>query len=320
MARAFGLHTHIQRNRLKTGLLCIVLLGIVHLVGLAMAALLTNAQLGFSDLLRFYAPAAIWVSLGVAAWVGVGVLLNRWLVHRELPIDFTDVDRSDDTYRLLENLCISRGMPTPRFEIMETDALNAFAMGMWEGDYSIGVTRGLVEILQPDEMEAVLAHELTHVQNEDVRLMMMASAVVGLFSTLGWILLNSAKGTAQVGLVRRKSDGSTALMLLVAYAAVMIGSGLAFLTTLAISRNREYMADAGAVDLTKNPDALVRALEIISGNPDIEGMPSDVKAMCIGRAPARFAAMSTHPKISDRIEALRLYAGAAVGRSEPRLD
>jgi heat shock protein HtpX len=241
-------------------------------------------------------------------------------------------------YNALENLCISRGLPMPALQLIETPALNAYASGLREGQYVVAVTRGLLETLAPDELEAVLAHELTHIRNRDAQLMVVAVIFAGIFAFFGdmvirawdfpygwsptparqrspvgsgWRTGGDERGERPSGGRSRDGGGGAILVIIIAIAIILITWGVSTLIRFALSRSREFLADAGAAELTKNPDAMVRALRKIEGNARFN-VPSRMEAFFIenpvaGRLTGLF---STHPSIADRIEALQRYAGA----------
>jgi heat shock protein HtpX len=222
-------------------------------------------------------------------------------------------------YNLLENLCISRGLTMPALRIMETDALNAFATGLHKGNYSVTVTRGLMNTLNDDELEAVLAHELTHIRNADVRLLIIAVIFVGIFSFVGEMTFRSLRfggmggGSSRRSSSSRDSGGGAVIAIIVALVIIGIAYALAIVIRFALSRRREYLADAGAVELTKNPDAMITALQKISGNPVVASAPSEVREMFIENPHSDFAGIfATHPPIAKRIEALAKFAGGRV--------
>lgn len=200
----------------------------------------------------------------------------------------------------------------PRLKIMETPQLNAFASGVREDNYEITLTRGLIDRLETDELEAVIAHELTHIRNKDVRLLIIAVIFVGIFSFIGEMVFNGVlrRGLRAGGHTRSRNGDSRGggMLILLAIAIIAISYVLAIVIRFALSRKREYLADAGAVDLTRNPDAMISALEKISGKSEIEA-PDDVRQMMVDN-PVRFMGVfATHPPIDKRIEALRAYGG-----------
>ena len=201
-------------------------------------------------------------------------------------------------YNVLENLCISRGLPMPALQIIDTPALNAYASGLREGQYVVAVTRGLVDTLADDELEAVLAHELTHIRNRDTQLMVIAIIFAGIFAFFGDMVVRGwdfpygwsptprrqrspwelscrrpAGGWTTGGDDRGDAPAAAAAAAAaaappswrscIAIAIILITWGVSTLIRLALSRSREFLADAGSAELTKNPDALVRALRKI---------------------------------------------------------
>jgi heat shock protein HtpX len=228
-----------------------------------------------------------------------------------------DVTRAEQPrlYNLLENLCISRGIPMPKLKVMESDALNAFASGMNEKQYAVTVTTGLLARLDDAEMEAVLGHELTHIRNGDVRLMVVAVIIAGAISFFAELFyrLWFYSGT---GFRRRSSSsddrgkGGGGLAIVIAVALIAVAWLLSLLIRFALSRSREFLADAGAVELTKNPDAMISALRKIEGRGELQGATSAVMEMCIDNPREGFADLfSTHPSVESRVKALVETAG-----------
>jgi len=278
MLAATGLRSHIWNNNLKSILLLagfpFLILGLVY--G-GTALFLAWAEGEQADLSRAMNEAAYampmvtpWVLLGVALWFGIA-----WLSHQAI-IDASTgarkVSRNDapELYNLLENLCISRGITMPALRIIESPGLNAYASGLTEKQASVTVTRGLINALDTDEMEAVLAHELTHILNRDVRLLVISIIFVGIISFTVELVV---RGLFRASLVRagggrRGSGGNAGVFILIALALGALAWLLAVVIRFTLSRKREYMADAGAVELTKNPDAMISALMKVAGNPE----------------------------------------------------
>ncbi|MGH1456433.1 MAG: M48 family metallopeptidase [Alphaproteobacteria bacterium] len=217
------------------------------------------------------------------------------------------VTRQDEPelYNMLENLCISRGMPLPHMEIIESHARNAFASGISKDSYSVTVTRGLMHSLAPDELEAVLAHELTHIQNQDVRLLVVTIIFTGLFGFLAQLVWSSVRYNLFFTSGRRdKNSGGIVIAMIVIGIMLWLGYMASLLMRFALSRKREYMADAGAVEMTKNPDAMMRALMRIAGRDKIPGTTSDIAMMCIENHVPFMGMFATHPPIDARIKAI----------------
>lgn len=316
---AYGLQTHIWNNNLKSMALLagFPLLLLILMYGLAVGFVavteyVSSVQEGL--ILAFDHMQRLWPF----AFLGAGIwFLIAWAFHQRLieaSVGAKSLARKDapDIYNLLENLCISRGITMPRLNVIETPAMNAFASGLSDKSYKITVTRGLMDKLGEDELEAVLAHELTHIQNKDVRLLIIAVIFVGIFSFFGEMVFDSMfrRGVRIGGHTRSRNGDSRGGggLILIAVALIVIAYLLALVIRFSLSQKREYLADAGAAELTRNPDAMIRALEKISGNADIDA-PNDVQQMMVENH-ARFAGVfATHPPIAKRIKALKEFAG-----------
>lgn len=230
-------------------------------------------------------------------------------LHRQMIFKFSGAkpvtrQQEPEIYNLIENMCISRWLPTPNIGIIEDTSMNAFAVWRKPEKSWIVFSRGILEKLDKEEIEAVAGHELTHIMNRDSLLMVVIIVFIWIISTLWEILIR----------VRGNSWGKKWNPLPLIWLALLIVWYLIYpLIRLAISRKREFMADAGAVELTKNPQAMISALQKISGDPYIESIQKDtVAAMCIQNPFDKGAAffknmLSTHPPIAKRIEALQRY-------------
>lgn len=316
---AVGLQTHIWNNNVKSVML---LLGYPFLLlfmlwaffaGLALttpshpgSSLHDPIAYGFNGLGQFWhiavGAAAIWFLI---AWMSHQRLINmstgaRPLSRRENP----------RIYNLLENLCISRGITMPKLYMIDTPALNAYASGLSEKSYAVTVTSGIVETLNDAELEAVLAHELTHIMNRDVRLLVIGVIFAGMISFFAEMLFRSMMYGSHRRYHSRNDQRGGGHIVIVAMVVLAIGYVFALVIRMAISRKREYLADAGAVELTKNPDAMVSALRKISGNAKLEDVPAEVQQMFIENPPSFSGLFSTHPPIDSRIQVLMRYAGA----------
>ncbi|MBU0800321.1 MAG: M48 family metallopeptidase [Alphaproteobacteria bacterium] len=320
--KAAGLNTHIWNNNLRSLLLIgfypLMLAGLVWAVAALTGALLMPHAVG-SDSAMIWARSASFAHTMVAAyWPLILTVVAGWFVIayffqgkmiRALS-HAHPVTRKDEPalYNMLENLCIAQGMKTPRLEIIETDALNAFASGIDDRTYAVTVTRGLLKTLAPDELGGVLAHELTHIINRDVRLLIVSIifvGMVGFFAQMVWSFIRFNAYSRS----RNNRDGRIVILLMAIGAVLWIGYIATLLTRFALSRRREYMADAGAVAMTKNPDAMMRALLRISGKDRIPGAPDDIALMCIENTHRFMGLFTTHPPIEDRIRALSETTG-----------
>jgi heat shock protein HtpX len=327
---AYGLQTHIWNNNWKTVLLMagfpVLLLLLTYALFLLFAGL-SGASTGKDDIVGPFVWAAdalarAWpyAIAGAILWFGIAYAFYQSMIDAATGAKRVERREEPKLYNLLENLCISRGITMPALRIMETEGMNAFATGLHKGQYSITVTRGLMNALTDEELEAVLAHELTHIRNADVRLLVIAVVFVGIFSFVGELAFRSLRfgGT---GSSRRSSSGRQGggafIAILVALAMIAVAYALAIVIRFALSRRREYLADAGAVELTKNPDAMISALQKISGNAVVNA-PSEVREMFIENPHSDFASLfATHPPIEKRIEALAKFAGGRAAAPAP---
>ncbi|UKN03867.1 M48 family metallopeptidase [Paracrocinitomix mangrovi] len=210
-------------------------------------------------------------------------------------------------YNLVENLCMSQGMSMPKVFIIESDALNAFASGLNEKTYSVTLTRGIINKLNDAELEGVIAHELAHIKNKDVKLLVISVIFVGILAFVVQVAFRSVLYGGHRRSNNNKQDGRLVLIILLVSA---IAYFLTILFRFGLSRKREYMADAAAAEMTRRPDALASALRKISGHSTVDDVRSDdVKGMFIENNPKEQGAalsgftglFATHPPIEKRI-------------------
>jgi len=209
---------------------------------------------------------------------------------------------------------MSQGMPMPKINIINDDSLNAYASGINKKSYTVTLSKGIIEKLNDEELEAVIAHELSHIRNHDVRLLIISIVFVGIFSMLAQIALRSAYYSS---FTRKRDDkGGAALILLLTMLVAAVGYFFAILMRFAISRKREYLADAGSAEMTKNPLALASALRKISADPDIEAVKREDVAQLFIQHPGKQATsalsglsglFATHPPIEKRIQILEQF-------------
>jgi len=314
---AYGLKTHIWNNNFKSILLLIMfpilILGMVYAGLLLWAGYVQGGST--QDGLAYAAntlPTAIPITLAaVGAWFGIAFMGHQALIDMATKSKSVSVREEPRAYKLLENLCISRGITTPRLKIIETDVMNAFASGIRDKNYTITLTRGLMDSLDDEELESVIAHELSHIKNKDVRLLIIAVIFVGIISFIGegvvrgMFRTNLSRSTRS----RRGGGDNAAVLVIIAIAIIVIAYGLAMLIRFSLSRKREYLADAGSVELTKNPDAMIRALQKISGHAKLDA-PAQVREMAFENQRVGISDLfATHPPIEKRIAALVKFAG-----------
>jgi heat shock protein HtpX len=317
---AYGLYTHIQSNKRRSAALLVGLFLLVYVMTYA-GALLAEALSGDASLdylmraaLRDFLVSLPFVTAGTALWILIAYKFHQSMI--DAITGGREITRQEDPrlYNILENLCISRGITMPKLKVMESDALNAFATGMNPKQYSITVTTGLQQRLDDAELEAVLGHELTHIRNGDVRLLVIAVIIAGVlafFAELVFrLMFQGGLRWRSRGDGDRKGSGGAAIAILIAVVLIAVAWFLSVFIRFALSRKREYLADAGSVELTKNPDAMITALRKIEGRGELEGATSAVMEMCVDNPRSGFADLfATHPAIDKRVEAIVKYMG-----------
>jgi heat shock protein HtpX len=261
-----------------------------------------------TDLVNQHFLTAIpFVLIGVGIWFFIA-----WIGHTafiRLATGSKTLTRMENTrvYNLLENLCIQQGIVTPAIYIIDDDSLNAFASGINSKTYSVSLSKGIIEKLNDEELEGVIAHELTHIRNRDTRLLIISIIFVGIFAFLSQMALRSLR----FGLGGKKKEGG--YIIIIAIAVTAICYFISLFLRFGISRSREYLADAGSAEMTKKPYALANALRKIDSDPLIEAVhSSDVAQLFIDNPQTEkknfFSGLfDTHPPISKRIELLEQF-------------
>lgn len=295
-----GLHGQIQRNNRRSFLL---LLGFPLLILISVYAFLYFAFEGDIATINYNFIVTIpFVVGGVLIWFLIAWASHTALINMSTGARTLERKENMRVYNLTENLCMSVGMKMPNLYVVDSDVLNAYASGVSEKSYAVTLTTGIIETLDDRELEGVIAHELTHIRNKDVRLLIISIIFVGIFGFLVQILFRSLL----YGGGRRRDSKVDGRMMIIALVIAVVVYLLSILFRFALSRKREYLADAGAVEITKNPLAMASALRKISGNHDLETRSSDVKQMYIANyaksASAGFGGLfTTHPPIEKRI-------------------
>jgi len=315
-----GLQRQIQRNNFNSFLLLIsfpaLLLGMFYIIIYFFAKNNTSEYSGDNyttsiDNNTMFFSVVPFILIGVGIW-----FLIAWAAHATLirlatgakPLNRMENKR---VYNLVENLCISKGMKMPKINIINDDSLNAFASGIDEKSYSITLSAGIINKLNDEELESVIAHELTHIRNRDTRVLIISIIFVGIFAFLAEVAFRSLRFA---GRGKKDSKGGGAIILI-----AIIVTALAYLISMllrfGISRKREYLADAGASEMTKKPYALASALKKISADPYIEAVENrDVAQLFIDnpqvsnrKSGSWDNLFSTHPPIEKRIGLLEQF-------------
>jgi heat shock protein HtpX len=306
-----GLDKQIRKNNFNSVLLLItfpaLLLGMLY----ALLYFLQSEHKQDPNVLFLQTMPVVLAAVGIwflIAWAGHSAFIR--MATGSKPLDRMENKR---VYNLVENICISQGMKMPKVYIIEDDSLNAFASGINASSYSVSLSRGIINKLDDDELEGVIAHEITHIKNRDVRLLIVSIIFVGIFAFLAEVAFRSLRHVGS-GKKSKDSKGSGAIIL-IAIVITAIAYFISILLRFGISRKREYLADAGAAEITKKPYALANALRKISGDPLIEAVESrDVAQLFIDNPkPSVHKSASwdnmfaTHPPIEKRIELLEQF-------------
>lgn len=266
------------------------------------------------QVLDIFIPTMPAVVVGVGIWFVIAYFSHSSMINSAARSHTLSRKENMRVYNLTENLCMSVGMTMPKLRIIESPALNAFASGLNEKSYTVTLTRGIIDQLNDEELEGVIAHELMHIRNKDVRLLVVTIIFVGIFSFLVQVAFRSVLYGGLSGGNRKKDDGKGMIIILV---IALVAYLLSILFKFALSRKREYLADTGAAEMTKNPLALASALRKISDNHHVDKVKSeDVQQMFIENAPEDTSAnflgglgglFSTHPPIEKRIKILEQF-------------
>lgn len=306
-----GLDKQIRKNNFNSILLLIAFPALLLLMFYLLFYFTTGEHHEDPNLLFVQTMPFVLIGVGIwflIAWAGHSAFIR--MATGSKPLERMENKR---VYNLTENLCIAQGMQMPKLYIIEDDSLNAFASGINQSSYSISLSRGIINKLDDDELEGVIAHELTHIRNRDVRLLIVSIIFVGIFAFLAEMAFRSLR-FAGSGRKSRDSKGSGAIIL-IAIVVTAIAYFLSILLRFGISRKREYLADAGSAEMTKKPYALANALRKISNDPLIEAVESrDVAQLFIDNPkPSTHKSASwdnifaTHPPIEKRIELLEQF-------------
>jgi len=308
-----GIQAQQRRNNWKSLFLLfmfpVLLIGLVYLFFVIM---------GWQDTESYYSAgeatlqALPFVLIAVTLWFFIAYFANTSMI--KLATRSATLERRDNkrVYNLVENVCMANGMEMPRVNVIEDSALNAFASGINKNTYTVTLTRGIINTLDDNELEGVIAHELTHIRNRDVRLLIVSIIFVGIFTMIAQMAVRMAFHSS-LGRSRgnSKNNGMGMLIMMLIIAALgAIGYIFSILIRMSISRKREFMADAGAAEMTKNPLALASALRKISRNPEIKGVKrEDIAQLYIEhKAKGFFSGLfATHPSIENRIAVLEQF-------------
>ncbi len=299
-----GLDAQINRNN-RLSILLLLMFPLLIFAGVYIFYYMGYQEYGIDVVNYHFITSIPFIAIGVGIWFLIAFISHSAMISASTGSRPLSRKENMCVYNLTENLCISVGMKIPKINIIDSPVLNAYASGINEKTYAVTLTRGIIEHLDDRELEGVIAHELMHIRNKDVRLLIVSIIFVGIFS----FAVNALFRMVIMGGGRRRDnnnrpDGSVFLIALV---IAIVAYFFSILFKFALSRKREYMADAGAVEMTRNPQAMANALRKISGNSDLQTRSDDVKELFIDNSPKPgffsgfMGLFSTHPPIEKRI-------------------
>lgn len=319
-----GIQTQQSRNNIKSLFLLLLfpclIIGLTYLFCFLLNMLAYNDDGVATPQLLVYSTEmfvhiAPYVIGGVLIWFIIAYFANTSIINSATGSEPLSRKENKRVYNLVENLCMSQGMAMPQINIINDDSLNAFASGINKRTYTVTLSKGIIEKLDDQELEAVIAHELSHIRNHDVRLLIISIVFVGIFAMISQMAMRSVY-YSNFSRSRRDDKNNTALILVLIMIISAIGYFFSILMRFAISRKREYLADAGSAEMTKNPLALASALRKISADPDIEAVQREDVAQLFIQHPGKQASsalsglsglFATHPPIEKRIQVLEQF-------------
>ena len=336
--RYVGMHTQIRRNNMLTTMLLllfpVIILGMVW-VFLALVNYFGNGHYDqYGNIVRhldaatvnyYFLNAVPWVVAGVGVWFAIAYFSNTAMVRAATGARPITRKENPRIYNIVENLCIACNMDMPKVNVVDDPQLNAFASGIDKKSYTVTLTTGIINRLNDDELAGVIGHELTHIRNHDTRLLITSIIFVGIVSTIMSLVVQMMYNSIWFGGMHRRYDEgednrSNGISMIAVFVIGALCCAVAYLFTLltrfAISRKREYMADAGGAELCGNPLALASALRKISGDPGLDNVRRDDIAQLFIIHPQHFAPgltsffsslFSTHPDTRKRIEILEQF-------------
>ena len=279
-------------------------------------------QLDAATVNAYFLSAVPWVVGGVGLWFLIAYFSNASMVRMATGARPLERRENPRVYNIVENLCMTCNMDMPKINVVDDPQLNAFASGIDKGSYTVTVTTGILDVLNDDELAGVIGHELTHIRNHDTRLLITSIVFVGIISTIMSMVVQMMYHTAFWGSGNRRSDDergnglSVIVVLFVGLICCAVAYFFTMITRFAISRKREYMADAGGAELCGNPLALASALRKISAQPGLGSVSREDVAQLFIIHPSSLASgvmgfmnslFSTHPDTAKRIAILEQF-------------
>ncbi len=305
MKKVKTVYDHIRSNNIKTAILVILF----PMIFIALVFLFTWIVVPMNDALNTAISVAVPTAVVCLVW-----MLISWAFGDSMMLSMAGAKQINDIdpdyryiYKSVENVALAAGLPTPRVYIINDDGLNAFATGRSPRDATVALTRGIVEKLDRLELEGVIAHEMAHIGNRDIRLDMLLITGLGVTAFIADALL---RGITYSNHSSDDKNNATAVLFMVWIAFTVFNFIISPILHMAISRKREYAADACGAQITRNPQALANALRKISGNSHVESLEkqASMASVCIANPMGKKAffgeLMATHPPVKERIKRL----------------
>lgn len=333
--RYVGMLTQIRRNNMMS-IVLLIMFPVIILASVWVFLALLNYfgngyynqygemvyQLDAATVNAYFLSAVPWVVGGVGLWFLIAYFSNASMVRMATGARPLERRENPRVYNIVENLCMTCNMDMPKINVVDDPQLNAFASGIDKGSYTVTVTTGILDVLNDDELAGVIGHELTHIRNHDTRLLITSIVFVGIISTIMSMVVQMMYHTAFWGGGNRRSDDergnglSVIVVLFVGLICCAVAYFFTMITRFAISRKREYMADAGGAELCGNPLALASALRKISAQPGLGSVSREDVAQLFIIHPSSLASgvmgfmnslFSTHPDTAKRIAILEQF-------------
>ena len=328
-----GIQTQIRRNNIKSMILLFMFPVIVLATVWVFLAIVNYFENGYYDengnmvnqlnvdtVNYYFFNALPWVVGGVGLWFAIAYFSNSSMISHSVGSRPLSRMENPRIYNIVENLCMTCNMDMPEICVVDDPQLNAFASGINKKSYTVTLTTGIIDLLNDDELAGVIGHELTHIRNHDTRLLITSIIFVGIISTIMSIVVRMMYNMMWFGGGRSNGNKKNGIGMIAVLLIGLICCAIAYVFTLitrfAISRRREYMADAGGAELCGNPLALANALKKISGNPGLDHVKrADVAQLFIiqpdemkhGIMEFMDSLFSTHPATEKRIEILEQF-------------
>jgi len=331
-----GIQTLIRRNNFKSMLLLVcfplyllaMVYGFIYLINYAGSATSFNGRewvhmVNMAQVNSTFLDWLPWVVGFVAVWFAIAYSFNVSIIQHATGARPLSRSENPRIYNIVENLCMTCGMDMPKINIVDDPQLNAFASGINAKTYTVTLTTGIINRLNDEELAGVIGHELTHIRNHDTKLLITSIVFVGIVSALMTIVARTLYYNMWFGAPRSRDDDddnnsslSFMAVMLIALVCIAIAYVFTLLTRFAISRKREYMADAGGAELCGDPLALASALRKISTDPGLDNVkrpdvaqlfimqPDEMKSGLVSFVDSLF---STHPSTEKRIKLLEQY-------------